>query len=106
MYRGGHSAQEVAINEQVSRATVYGIVKRYRYQYKGQDQPRSGCPLKLSERDKRHIMRVIDCDSFEDNEIFSHLAGLSGSFPWTSGLGYRINLDIQPKWTTFLCGGR
>jgi hypothetical protein len=47
----------------VSRHAIYGIVRRYRDQQSGQDQPKPGRPRKIGDREKRQIMRIIGQDS-------------------------------------------
>ena len=67
LYRAGLSAREVAAQEGISHRAVYGIVSRYDKQVKGRSNPRSGRPPKLSDRDRRHIMRLIEANSFISN---------------------------------------
>ncbi|KAK7223076.1 hypothetical protein V2G26_011079 [Clonostachys chloroleuca] len=73
----GYTAKEVAEKERVNPRTAYGIASRYRVQKRGQSRDRSGCPTKISEREKRHIMRLIEADPFIRNEDICRQARLS-----------------------------
>jgi transposase len=73
----GYTAKEVAEKERVNPRTAYGIASRYRVQKRGQSRDRSGCPTKISEREKRHIMRLIEADPFIHNEDICRRARLS-----------------------------
>jgi transposase len=64
MYKSGVSLGEVAAQEGVKKHAIFGIVRRYEHQESAKSNPRSGRPTILTERDKNHILRIIDHDPF------------------------------------------
>lgn len=68
-YKNKVSVQVLAQQEGVSRSAIYGIISRYATQQGGEDLPRSGRPLALTDRQKkkRHIVRLFDQDPFISN---------------------------------------
>lgn len=78
-YNSGVSATQIARDEGISRHAIYGVVRRYRDQKSGQDQPRSGRPRILGEREKRRILRVIAQDPHIQVKELIEEAGLTCS---------------------------
>lgn len=68
MYEQGFSKTQIALAEGVPAGTVHGIATRYTQQISGMSQERPGQPQKLSDRDKRYIMRLIEADPFIKNQ--------------------------------------
>lgn len=58
----GHGIRGTARKFGVSPSTVAGICERYEHQISAVSLPRPGRPPKFSERDKRHVLRVIETD--------------------------------------------
>ena len=59
--------------------SVGGILRRYRHQHKGQSIRRPGRPKLLSERDKRHIIRLATKDPFISSQTIREDGGFSVS---------------------------
>lgn len=68
MYDYGTPLREIAHNVQVPAGSVSGILSRYGDQTKARNKTRPGRPKKLSERNKRHIMRCIESNPFIRNQ--------------------------------------
>jgi transposase len=64
LFSVGFSAAEIAEKEGLSRWSAYGIKNRYKVQKSAVSLPGRGRPPKLSPRDKRHIIRLIEQDHF------------------------------------------
>jgi transposase len=64
MYKSGVSLGDVASQEEVTKHAIFGIVCRYEHQRSAKSNPRSGRPTILTERDKNHILRIVDQDPF------------------------------------------
>lgn len=60
MYESGRSVNAIMEEEGLTRHAIYGVIRRYRHQQSAMDNKRSKRPPVLSERDKRHIKRLID----------------------------------------------
>lgn len=76
----GEKARVISEKEGIPLASVYGIASRYRLQKSALSQPRTGRPSKLSDRDKRHIARLIEVNPFISpadlaEEIGGHVVG-------------------------------
>jgi hypothetical protein len=63
-YSSGVSAKAVAAHEGVEEVHVRGVVKRFRTQDYGISRPGRGRPPKLTERDKRALLREVAKDPF------------------------------------------
>jgi transposase len=64
MLSAGASAKTVASDEGVSPELVYAIRRRFSAQDYGISKPGRGRHIKLDERDKRRLLRVISIDPF------------------------------------------
>ena len=78
-YQLGLTPRALFAKENVSPRSVYGIAKRYEYQASGRSLPRSGRPRKLTTRDIRLLLRIIDIDPFVTSEELRISTGLSCS---------------------------
>jgi transposase len=101
----GYTAKEVVEKERVNPCTAYGIVSRYRVQKRGQSRDRSGCPTKISEREKRYIIRLIEDNPFICNKDIHRRAQLSYCIRtliyWLRSEGIQYIYILQrPKLTT------
>ena len=76
-YNSGVSAAQIAREEGVSRHAIYGVVRRYRDQESAADQPKSGRPRIIGERERRRILRVIAQDPHLQIRELIEEAGLS-----------------------------
>nr|AAK16923.1 DNA transposase [Fusarium breviconum] len=76
-YNSGVSASQIAREEGVSRHAIYGIVRRYRDQESAADQPKSGRPRIIGDRERRRILRVIAQDPHIQIRELIEEAGLS-----------------------------
>lgn len=56
---------------------IFGIVRRYRSQISAKDKPRSGRPTILTDRDKRHIERIVDQFPFITVQEIKERTGIS-----------------------------
>jgi len=63
--------------EDVNPKSVFPIIKRYQNQNKGQSKPRSGRPRKLTKRDIRLILRLVNTNPFIPNKQLVRNAGLN-----------------------------
>ena len=70
----GLKAKAIALKEGVSTAHVYGVVRRFSAQDYGVSRPGRGRPRKLTERDRRVILREIAKDPFIQIETLRRLA--------------------------------
>jgi transposase len=73
----GNSVKDIAFTMEMTPDAVKGVLKRYRYQNEGQDNPRSGRPTALPDRDKTHIKMLIERNpfiSYKEIEERSHLS--------------------------------
>lgn len=59
IYNKGMKAKAIGAEFSLSPGAIYAIVRRYRSQASARELPRSGRPLILDERYKRHIFRLI-----------------------------------------------
>lgn len=82
MYDLSVPIRKIALDEGIPRGTVHGLVTRYDHQVKGRDRPRPGRPKKLSERQERYIIRLIEENPFIKNQEIINQADLSIS-EWT-----------------------
>ena len=72
----GVPATEIAAQEGLSKHAIYGIIRRYKHQQSARDQPRPGAPRIIKERDKRHILRIVDQDPFITTNKIINQTGL------------------------------
>jgi len=73
--RSGEKTASIASRENLKKSTIRGIIKRYPTQPQGISKPRSGRPLKLSERNKRFIIHVAKGEpAIEYGELISRYA--------------------------------
>lgn len=63
-YNSGVTAKAVAVKEGVSESHVRGVVRRFTAQDYGISRPGRGRPPKLTERDRRAILREVAKDPF------------------------------------------
>lgn len=63
----GFTYEDVALYKRISKGSVSGIAKRYERQHKGRDLPRPSALKKISEHNKRRIIRIIDKAPFIQN---------------------------------------
>lgn len=68
MYEEKYTIRQIAEKEGVPVGSITGIVKRCTKQKSGRDQSRPGRPTILTDRDKRHILRLIENDPFIQNQ--------------------------------------
>ena len=79
MYEFGYTARQIATQEGVPINSVSSIATRYALQQSAKDLPRLGQPPKLSDRDKRSIMRCIKDDPFIQNKQLLKRSGIGCS---------------------------
>ena len=63
-HANGQTYKEIAAAYKVRRGTIQGVVARYGGRDTAESGRRSGRPVVLSGRDKRHIMRLVAADPF------------------------------------------
>jgi transposase len=63
-HENGSSLRSLGRKYTLAKSTIAGIVTRYGNQQSAKDNPRSGRPPLLSERDKRHILILIAQNPF------------------------------------------
>ncbi|KAK1825662.1 hypothetical protein QBC39DRAFT_244118, partial [Podospora conica] len=73
LYNVGLSARAVAVHEGVEEVHVRGVVKRFKHQDYGISRPGRNRPPKLTERDKRLILRKVAKDPFVQIETLRRL---------------------------------
>lgn len=76
LHEMGFTRAQIAAQEGVNRHSVKGIVTRYRHQTSARTTPRSGRPKIISDRDKRHIFRIIKSNPFIKNRDILREANL------------------------------
>lgn len=76
MYNNGVSISDIVAKEGVTKHAIFGIVRRYRHQESAKENSRSGRPLIVTDRDKSHILRIIDSDPFISCRVIIERAGL------------------------------
>ena len=79
MYEMGYTARQIAACEGIPQNSVSGIATRYTHQQSGRDLPRPGQPPKLSDRDKRCILRCVRESPFIQNKQLLEQTGLGCS---------------------------
>ena len=77
MYNDHVPVRIIAIKEGLSRHAIHGIIRRYEHQEEAQSKPHAGRPKVITERDKTHILRIIDQDPFITTRELLEKAGLS-----------------------------
>jgi len=60
----GFSQRAVAKKTEIPRSTVQRVIQEWNIQQKLKADSRSGCPITLSFRDKRHLYRLSDSDPY------------------------------------------
>lgn len=104
MYEQGYSKGRIAQCEGIPYGSVHGIATRYTQQISGRDLPRPGQPKKLSPRNKRNILRIIEEDPFITNKNLVQRTGVSvsvatlTSYLKSQGIQHRRALQ-RPKLT-------
>ncbi|KAI3319248.1 hypothetical protein HD806DRAFT_288477 [Xylariaceae sp. AK1471] len=76
LFSAGLTAKAIAVREGVPRLSVYKIKDRYRVQKSGQSRPGRGRHAKLTARDKRHILRLIEQNHFIFSTELAYSIGL------------------------------
>lgn len=73
----GVPLDEIVAKEGVTKHAIFRIVRRYRSQISAKDKPRSGRPTILTDRDKRHIERIVDQFPFITVQEIKERTGIS-----------------------------
>ena len=110
-YDLGMKVKDIALKEGISPGSVWGIQKRYRNQERGRNKRRVGRPKIISERDIRHVKRIIDVDPFISNENLLRAAALSCSISTLNRVLVKEGIQHhralrRPKLTTELAAKR
>jgi len=110
-YDLGMKVKDIALKEGISPGSVWGIQKRYRNQERGRNKRRVGRPKIISERDIRHVKRIIDIDPFISNENLLRAAALSCSISTLNRVLVKEGIQHhralrRPKLTTELAAKR
>ncbi|UZO03735.1 uncharacterized protein OCT59_024138 [Rhizophagus irregularis] len=67
-YEAGDSERAISNKTGYGKTTIHNIIAKYRETGAVTVAPRSGCPKKLTERDKRHLKAIINKNRREPEE--------------------------------------